>query len=61
MPLPPIPHLDTMPWLGVERPHEALKTDILLMKGSRQSLFASAAPMWLSSGMSALANTNTNG
>ena len=61
-PLPPIPRLDTMPWLVLERPHGALKTDILLMPESPQSLFArSAAPIWLSSGMSSLAHKNTNG
>jgi hypothetical protein len=62
LPLPPIPHLHTMPWLGLERPHGALKTDILLLPEGPKNLFAGdAAPTWLSSGMSSLAHKNTNG
>jgi hypothetical protein len=63
LPLPPIPHLDTMPWLGLERPHGTLKMDILLSPEGPQSLFAngSALPVWLSSGMTQLVQKNTNG
>ena len=62
LPLPPIPHLDTMPWHGLGRPHGALKTDILLLPAGPKSHFAGgAAPTWLSSGMSSLVQKNTNG
>ena len=30
LPLPPIPHLETMPWLNRERPQKTLKIDTLL-------------------------------
>jgi hypothetical protein len=63
LPLPPIPHLSTMPWLGLERPHGTLKTDILLRPEGPQSFFAngSVTPMWLSSGLNLPAHTNTDG
>ena len=60
LPLPPIPHLDAIPWLALDRTQKTFKTDILLVPESPPSVLAAnrSMPMWLSSGMTP---KNTNG
>ena len=63
LPLPPIPHLVTMPWLALDRAPKVFRTDILLVPESPQSVLTAnpTMPMWLRSGMSALTHKNANG
>lgn len=63
LPLPPIPHLDAIPWLALDRTQKAFKTDILLVPESLPSVLATdrAMPTWLSSGMISLTQNKSNG
>ena len=63
LPLPPIPHLDTIPWLALDRTQKTFKTDILLVPESLPSVLATdrAMPTWLSSGMISLTQNKSNG
>jgi hypothetical protein len=61
--LPPIPHLDAIPWLALDRSQKAFRTDILLVPESPLSVPAAnrTMPVRLSSGMTSLTQKNTNG
>jgi len=65
LPFPPIAHLDTMPWLDLDRSGKKLRIDTLLVPGLPQNVFAgsgSHAPIWMSTGQTTMASTaGTNG